>query len=420
MKNIKEQIPTKTLSLLKKIGQLAEQRGELAFAVGGFVRDLLLKKNSVDIDITIEGDGITFAEKLAHSSGSEVEAFTQFGTSIVVVPGFGKVDVATARRESYEHPGALPKVEKSGIVQDLYRRDFTLNAMAMSLSSGSFLQLLDPFGGLEDLKKGRIRALHTKSFEDDPTRIFRAIRFEQRFQKRIEKQTQRWLMKSVKGEFIQKVSGERLRNELRLIFREPHPEGAVKRLKELGALRHIHPALDVLPATSAFLSRIPSAIEYFHKLKIGLDEETMVWFQALLAKPNEAEAQALSKRLMLSRSEQKIVHQSAEAYPALLHKMANTPLAMSQFYKMLCPLRPEVQCFLLAASTGVLHKKLLEYFKKIQTSKPWVRGKDLQALGIEPGFRYSFILLEALNGQLDGKFKSRGQTLKWVKETFAK
>ena len=292
--------------------------------------------------------------------------------------------------------------------------------MAMSLSSGSFLQLLDPFGGLEDLKKGRIRALHTKSFEDDPTRIFRAIRFEQRFQKRIEKQTQRWLMKSVKGEFIQKVSGERLRNELRLIFREPHPEGAVKRLKELGALRHIHPALDVLPATSAFLSRIPSAIEYFHKLKIGLDEETMVWFQALLAKPNEAEAQALSKRLMLSRSEQKIVHQSAEAYPALLHKMANTPLAMSQFYKMLCPLRPEVQCFLLAASTGVLHKKLLEYFKKIQTSKPWVRGKDLQALGIEPGFRYSFILLEALNGQLDGKFKSRGQTLKWVKETFAK
>ena len=113
MKNIKEQIPTKTLSLLKKIGQLAEQRGELAFAVGGFVRDLLLKKNSVDIDITIEGDGITFAEKLAHSSGSEVEAFTQFGTSIVVVPGFGKVDVATARRESYEHPGPCRRSKKA-------------------------------------------------------------------------------------------------------------------------------------------------------------------------------------------------------------------------------------------------------------------------------------------------------------------
>lgn len=420
MKNFKNRIPPKTLSLLKKIGLLAEHRGETAYAVGGFVRDLFLKKHGVDIDITIEGDGVTFAEKLAHSTGSEVEAFTQFGTSIVVVPGFGKVDVATARTEAYEHPGALPRVQKSGIVQDLYRRDFTLNAMALSLSSDCFLQLLDPFNGLQDLKKGRIRALHSKSFEDDPTRIFRAVRFEQRFQTRIEAETQKWLLKSVKGEFIGRVSGERLRNELRLIFKEPYPERAVKRLKELGVLKHIHPSLDVLPRTSLFLSHIPLSIEFFHKLRIKLEEETMVWFQALLSGPNEEKTHALSKRLMLSRAEQKIVFQSAHAYPSLLKKLSQKNNPMSRIYSYLCPLRPEVQCFLLAASPITLRKRLEAYLKKIQTSKPWVRGKDLQAMGIEPGFQYSFILLEALNGQLDGKFKNRQVSLKWVKEKFAK
>jgi tRNA nucleotidyltransferase (CCA-adding enzyme) len=288
----------------------------------------------------------------------------------------------------------------------------------MSLSPGFFLKLLDPFGGLEDLKKGRIRALHAKSFEDDPTRIFRAVRFEQRFQTRIEAQTQKWLLKCVKGQFIHRVSGERLRNELRLIFKEPHPERAVKRLKELGVLRHIHPSLDVASRTAVFLSSIPSAIAFFHNLKIKLEEENMVWFQTLLAGPDEAGAHSLAKRLMLSRSEQKIVLQSAQAYPVLLKRLSNKTLSVSQIYKLLCPLRPEVQCFLLASSSALLRKRLENYLRKIQTSNPWVRGKDLQAMGIEPGFQYSFILLEALNGQLDGKFKGRDSVLKWVRETF--
>ncbi|HJT23019.1 MAG TPA: polya polymerase, partial [bacterium] len=262
-------IPPKTLKLLRKIGALAEERGEAAYAVGGFVRDLFLNRPGVDIDITVEGDGLTFAEKLAKMTGSEVEAFTQFGTSIVVIPGFGKVDVATARTESYEKPGALPKVAKSGIIQDLYRRDFTLNAMALSLSPGYFLKLLDPFGGLADLKSGRIRALHEKSFIDDPTRIFRAVRFEQRFQERIEAKTQKWLLSAVKGHYIQRVSGERLRNELRLIFQEPHPERAVRRLEELGVLPYIHPALGVSIAAKKALPQLAGAVGFFKHNRIG-------------------------------------------------------------------------------------------------------------------------------------------------------
>jgi tRNA nucleotidyltransferase (CCA-adding enzyme) len=412
-------IPPKTLSLLRKIGQLADERGESAYAVGGFVRDLFLKHPGADIDITVEGDGLLFAEKLARLTGSEVEAFTRFGTSIVVVPGFGKVDVATARTESYQSPGALPSVKKSGIVQDLYRRDFTLNAMALSLSPGYFLQLLDPFGGLEDLRKGRIRALHEKSFIDDPTRIFRAVRFEQRFQERIEERTQKWLRSAVRGNYIRRVSGERLRNELRLIFQEPHPERAVWRLDELGVLSHIHPALGVSPAAKKALPRTAAAIDFFRKNRLGLEEERMVWFQALLAGPSEKAAASLSARLALSRVEQKIVAQYAKSFPGLLKELSAKNITVSRMYRLLCPLRPEVQCYLMAVADPRLSKKMAAYFLRTRKAQPWVRGKDLQALGIPAGFRYSFILLEALNGQLDGKLNSRQEALEWVKRTFA-
>ncbi len=418
MKNVKFKVPSKTAGLLKKIGQLADERGEAAYAVGGFVRDLVLKHPGVDIDITVEGDGVTFAENLAKMTGSEVEAFTRFGTSIVIVPGFGKVDVATARTESYDHPGALPSVKKGGIIQDLYRRDFTINSMALSLSPGYFLKLLDPFEGLEDLKKGRIRALHEKSFIDDPTRIFRAVRFEQRFKKKIEERTQRWLLEAVKGDYIQRVSGERLRNELRLIFQEAHPEGAVWRLDELGVLPHIHPSLGVSIAAKKVLPKISGSIAFFKKNKILLEDEKMVWFQALLKTTDEKGGAGLIKRLTLSRSEQKIVSQSIKAYPSFLHQLDKEEMTVSRMYKLLCPLKAEVQCFLMAAASNGLRKKMEHYFMKIQKSVPWIRGRDLQAMGIPPGFRYTFILLEALNGQLDEKFKSRKAALDWVKKSF--
>jgi hypothetical protein len=174
-----------------------------------------------------------------------------------------------------------------------------------------------------------------------------------------------------------------------------------------------------LPGTAKFLTHIPPSIDFFHKLKIKLDEETMVWFQALLSAPTEEKAHSLAKRLMLSRAEQKIVVQSAQAYPALLKPLSKPRITLSQIYKLLCSLRPEVQCFLLASAPASLQGRLKVFFRLVQTSKPWVRGKDLQAMGVEPGFQYSFILLEALNGQLDGKFKNRRAALKWVKEKFA-
>lgn len=418
-KQIKSKISLKIINFFRSVGQLAQSRGEKAYAVGGFVRDLFLKKTSPDIDITIEGDGLAFAQALAAKTHSRVEAFTRFGTSIVIIPGLGKVDVATARTETYAQPGALPNVEKSGINQDLFRRDFTINAMALDLSPGSFLRLLDPYQGLLDLKKGRVRALHPLSFVDDPTRVFRAVRFEQRFNKHIEPETQKWLVDSVRQRSMNTVSGERLRNEFLLIFKEEHPERAVARLGKLGVLPMVHPALGLSNSSRRLLPEINKALQFFHDHKIHLDSPGMVWFQAMLLAPTPVQAEALAKRLMLSRDEQKIVIQHAKAYPGLLKEIASKKTTTSRIYRSLSPLPPEVQCFLLAAAPKAARKKMTDYFLKMKNLKPWLRGRDLKEFGIPPGFRYSYILLEALNGQLDGRFKSRKEVIQWVRQAFA-
>jgi tRNA nucleotidyltransferase (CCA-adding enzyme) len=419
MKNFKFKIDPKTIRLLKQVGQLAHQRGENAYAVGGFVRDLFLKRPVMDIDITIEGDGIAFAAALAEKTGARVEAFTRFGTSLVIMPGFGKIDIATARTETYEKPGDLPIVEKSGIAQDLFRRDFTINSMALNLSPDSFLKLLDPFHGLDDLKKGRIRALHPLSFVDDPTRVFRAVRFEQRFQKKIEPETQKWLSDSIRRRSMNTVSGERLRHEFQLIFKEPRPERAVKRLAELEVLTFVHPSLGLSAATLKKTPQVVKTLDFFKKNKIALEDEKMVWFQTLLLKSTVDQAESLSRRLMLSRTERKIVTESVHVHPVLLKTLSARKITASHMHRLLSPLAVEVQCFLMALAPPELWRRMAAYFLKMKNLKPWLRGRDLKFFGIPPGFRYSYILLEALNGQLDGRFKSKNEVLRWVKKTFA-
>ncbi len=254
---------------------------------------------------------------------------------------------------------------------------------------------------------------------DDPTRIFRAVRFEQRFKGRMEAGTQKWLRKAVEGNFIRRVSGERLRNEFRLIFKEPRPERAVLRLGELKILPRVHPALGLSRETSKILPQIARAIQVFRDRKVPLEDEGMVWFQSLLLKMAPRDATSLSKRLMLSRVEQTVVAQRQKIRAAILPEMSRQYPAPSHVHRLLSPLRPEVTCFLLAEACPYLRRKMSEYLDTIRRAKPWVRGRDLKILGIPPGFRYSFILLEAFNRQLDGKLASRRAALSWVKKTYA-
>ena len=223
---------------------LAQELGFKIYAVGGFVRDILLARPNLDIDLVVEGDGIRFARELAKVRQGRVKEHQKFKTAVVVFPDGQRIDVATARLEYYEYPTALPTVELSSIKLDLYRRDFTINALALNLTPGHFGQLMDFFGAQRDIKEKVIRVLHSLSFVEDPTRILRAVRFEQRFSFRIDGQTLKLIKNAVQLNLFAKLTGIRLAHELQIILGEENVLENLNRLQDLKLLAAIHPQLN--------------------------------------------------------------------------------------------------------------------------------------------------------------------------------
>jgi tRNA nucleotidyltransferase (CCA-adding enzyme) len=218
-----------------------------AYLVGGAVRDLMLAGEHVDLDLAVEGDARAVARELAQRLGGEAVEHERFGTATVRAGDELAVDLATTRRESYAEPGALPDVEPAGLAEDLGRRDFTINAMAVGLSGGDLGVLHDPYAGRNDLEHGVIRVLHGQSFVDDPTRLLRALRYEARFGFRMDEQTERLAREAAAGEGFATVSGPRVRDELLDLLGEPGAPAAVERMHELGLDRALHPSLAADP-----------------------------------------------------------------------------------------------------------------------------------------------------------------------------
>ncbi len=260
--------------LLWLVGETAAETGNSVYVVGGFVRDLLFGRFDrddgaafVDMDLVVEGDAIELAERMQNQCGGRIVTHARFGTakwildesdSPLTCPDLQKgglreggaqlpshLDFVTARTEFYTEPTVLPTVEQGSIKLDLHRRDFTINTLAVALTPDRWGDLLDFYGGLSDLQGGRIRVLHSLSFVDDPTRILRAVRYEQRFGFQIEARTQEHLVDA--AQLVGRVTAARIRQELHRIFQEAKPEDAVLRLDELGILRQIHPALRAGP-----------------------------------------------------------------------------------------------------------------------------------------------------------------------------
>ena len=234
-KKMKAVLPEDVLSLLRKIGETAGAMGYRAFLVGGVVRDILLGRKNLDLDIVVEGEGIRVGGALARELDAGLVVHKKFGTCTVSTDKGMKIDFATARREIYPHPAALPDVEPSSIEDDLRRRDFTINAMAVSLNKSSFGRLIDLFEGEEDLKSGRIRVMHDRSFIDDPTRIFRAVRFEARFGFKIDGHTEGLIKDAVRIDMAGKLSGHRRDKELSLVKKEAEPARIIKRIADFKA-----------------------------------------------------------------------------------------------------------------------------------------------------------------------------------------
>jgi tRNA nucleotidyltransferase (CCA-adding enzyme) len=233
---------------------LARQMKTPLYVAGGAVRDLRLARGVRDLDLVVEGDGLGFARRLADRLGARAREHPRFGTAALTLPGGGGLDIATARGETYGHPGALPRVHSAGMDEDLARRDFTINAMAISVAPGP-PRLLDPHGGAVDLESGLIRMLHPASPHDDPTRAFRAALYANRLGFRVEPSTRRWIREAIRAGAFERVSADRVRREIQRLLSEPHRAGAVSQLTRLGLSPVVHPALPGGARTRNLLER---------------------------------------------------------------------------------------------------------------------------------------------------------------------
>jgi tRNA nucleotidyltransferase (CCA-adding enzyme) len=405
--------------LVRRISRTAHEMNIVPYFVGGLVRDLLLGQPIVDVDMVVEGDAIALADRLADRFGGRVIAHRRFGTAKWILSDQvwanvaddvspadelpPSVDFVTARTEFYTHPTALPQVAQSSIKQDLHRRDFTINTLAIRLDPDHWGELLDFYGGEEDLEEGVIRVLHSLSFIDDPTRILRAARLESRLGFRLDPRSGELIEDALP--LLRRVSGDRIRHELELIFREEEPERALCRLDELDALSHIHPDLEC----DRWLSdRYRVLRERLDPEEWGLESEDLVFVHlALLAyRLDQEQVQAFSERLRVTREVEEdllLVQNLRQRLPDLLD--LNRP---SEMYHLLQPYPARVMAVVwVAADSEVAQERLRRYQTTWRFVEPELTGDDLKAMGLKPGPLFGHLLRELRDARLNGKVKTQ-------------
>ena len=420
-RQMEEQLPKDIMHILRDLGVVAEKMGVNAYIVGGFARDVLLRRENLDIDVVIEGDGIEFARKVASKHNGRVRIHKTFGTAVITFTDGFKIDVASARLEYYEYPAALPQVEMSSIKLDLYRRDFTINTLAIRLNPSFFGELIDFFGARKDIKEKTIRVIHNLSFVEDPTRILRAIRFEQRFGFRIGKLTLSLIDNAVRLNFLDRLDGRRLFSELILMLQGDEAILNVKRLNEFDILRFIHPKISFDSSAKVLLGNIGEVISWYELSFLEEKyERWKIYFLALIENLQESEILSLCKNLSMSEKEKKELLRSRDHARNALVKMAKQrSLKNSELYHLLSPLTTECLLYLMAKVTrNEAKKSFSKFLTKLKHTKIKTTGEDLKKLGLLPGKLYKRILDNLLNARLDGKVQNKRDEIAFVKKNF--
>jgi len=392
---LRDYLKPETLKVLKEAADIADREQIALFLVGGIVRDLLLERSSLDIDIVIVGDALSVADRLASVLNTKVASRSKFGTAKMKYSWL-TIDLVTARRETYSSPGALPTVYPGNIRDDLFRRDFTVNAMAVQLNAGKFGSLVDPYHGLDDLNKGLIRILHDRSFIDDSTRILRAIRYEQRLGFRIETKTSINLRKNIS--MIGTVSPDRIKHELMLFFEEPLPEKAFHRADKLGVLARIHPQFH----GDAWLSK------HFQKARRVFPGHCgLLYLCLLIYRFTNNENRELLRRFNFTRTETTAMTQtlSLKSEIASGFHAGMSPVEIHRRLKQFVPVA--IYSNLAAAAPGKLKQDLELYLSKLSHIKTSITGDDIVAMGISPGPKVRKYLEIILEGRLSGSIRSR-------------
>lgn len=420
---LSERLPRKILSLLKDIGKIADDLGYNAYAVGGFARDIILRVPDYDIDIVIEGDGIHFARYFASQFGFTVKVYKKFGTAVINIGNNRKIDIASSRLEYYEKPAALPKVEWSSIKLDLYRRDFTINTLAIRLNPSYFAELIDFFGARRDIKEKTIRVLHNLSFVEDPSRIFRAIRFEQRFDFHISKLTKSLIDNAVKMDFLKNLSGKRIFSELILLLSEEKVLATIKRLHELQLLKSIHPDIQYDGSMRTLLKNISEVLSWYNLLYLDNTCETwFVFFLGLLDKIKTEDVETISKKFDIKKKYAVSLLTAKTNGNDILYQLSKKRrLEKSIIYHNLHEISIEVCLYLMAKTSRQTTKKAFSvYFTKLKSMKVHVTGDDIIKFGIPPGKIYRKILDSLLDAILDGKVSGRDEEIQFIKNKYFK
>ena len=418
--NIMEQrLDARTLELLKAIGKTGDDLHLRLFVVGGFVRDLMLQRRVDDIDIVVEGDGIFFARHFAQKMGCRVNTHKKFGTAVIIFPDNVKVDVASARLEYYNFPAALPIVEKSSIKRDLARRDFTINTLALSLNPDSFGTMIDYFGANRDLKDKTIRTIHNLSFVEDPTRIFRAIKFSNRFGFKIGKVTSNLIKNAMKVDCFRNLSGLRVLSELKQIFSEENPIPAIQTMTSYGLEKVIHPRLEISPADYITFESVNKTLAWHDLLYV--DEKYPRWavyFMVLLHRCPFDVCEQICKRLMVPVSETRLLMETRyKAENRLGFIASNFPVSRQKLYWSLINFKTECILYMMALTKDeAVRKAISNFYTDYRHVKPLIRGRDLINIGVTPGPEFTTIFRQVLNAKLDGDLDTRQKEIAFAAE----
>jgi tRNA nucleotidyltransferase (CCA-adding enzyme) len=412
-----QRLDTHIKQLLEKIGQTGNQLGYHLYVVGGFVRDLLLSRPVEDIDIVVEGDGIEFARIYAKQEGCRINTYKKFGTAVIIYPDDFKIDVASARLEYYQTPAALPIVEKSSIKRDLARRDFTINTLAISLNPENFGTMIDYFGGNRDLKDKTIRTIHNLSFVEDPTRIFRAIKFSNRFGFKIGKVTAGLIHNAIKIDCFKNLSGLRVLNELKQIFEEDNPIPAIKSLECYGLEKVIHPELAIIPKTYELLESANKILSW-HDLLYTKDPYARwaIYFMALLNRSSYRVAEEVSKRLNVPAKELEFfLKKRLQAEKKLRLIESSSSYTKQELYWFLINFKTEYILYMMALTQDEkIRRDMSNFYTRQRDIKPLIKGKDLLAMGLKPGPVFMEILNRIIDAKLDKKLKTKKEEIQFA------
>ena len=403
---------------LKSAGQIADELGMEVYAVGGFVRDILLSEVNFDLDLVVEGDGIEFARIYAKKLGGRVKAHPEFRTAVIIFNDESgvrqRIDVATARLEYYKHPAAMPTIELSSIKMDLYRRDFTINALAVHLNPDRFGLLVDFFGGQRDIKDHLLRVLHALSFVEDPTRMLRGIRFEQRFEFNFSNQTENLVKNALRLNVLDQLSGGRIFNEIQLMFEENSPLACFQRMEKLKLGAAIHPLLRITPGKAEVFASMEKTLSWYKLSYLKPEPKPWVCYFLCLTIPGKyLETASMLERFAFTESERKLFllwrEETLNVIKSLQkYRQTGATVSMSRLHELLSHLPLEVALFILSSLANEEERRpLVHYITAVRNIKVDIGGEDLIALGGTPGPAFGEILRKVLKAKLDGQAVNR-------------